>query len=391
MSFSRFALAGLLLSVVKADILPSSSNIAVSSQAQVQPSVHCRTILGTKSVSSVPTTTKTRHIHDPTPVVIFTTVQDTVTSTPLASTILATDYATTTVTTTATPATDVFSTTSTAYEYATSWVTPSDFTTTVWSTDLITQTSTTTIATSAGFTPIVDTFTTATAQKRSLNEGVEQCTPWLDDYQYPKEVVCEVKYIIKTTTVSTVTEAPATATAVAPSTTVTLTSTVTSNTVLIPSDVSITSSFSTTSYVTVVSDLPVVTDTVTSTTSQVVAISTTSAYAACATNNIASAPLGSEFGIYAGQYIFQIVFSHLPDDSISVGDSTSETACCESCQESSTCALSYYHATSTSKWCYLMNVKTCAFSSDYATAYVEDNTNGFSVSNGNCAHYVAYA
>ncbi|KAJ5888636.1 hypothetical protein N7495_008677 [Penicillium taxi] len=384
MSFSRFALAGLLLSVANA-----VSVSPVSSQAQVQPSATCRTILGDESLSSVPTITKTRRVHDPTPVVVFTTVQDTVTYTPSLSTILATDYETATITSTATPATDVFSTTSTEFEYTTSWVTPSDVTATLWSTSSITQTSTATIASSPGFTPIVDTLPTATVAKRSLAEDQEECVPWLDDYQYPKEVICHEKYIIKTTTVSTVTETPITATAAAPSTTVTVTSTITSNTVVVPSDVSTTLSFSTTSYITVVTDAPAVTDTVTSTATEIVAISTTSSYAACATNNIASSPLSSDYGSFAGQYINAVAFTKVPGMRISVGDTSSQTACCESCQQSSDCAFSYYAGISSSlRYCYLVHTTTCSVADTYSTAWIEHTVSSLSISNGNCGHYV---
>ena len=48
----------------------------------------CKTELGTKSVKSVPTTTITRTIHDPTPVISLTKTQDTITVTPAVSTVM---------------------------------------------------------------------------------------------------------------------------------------------------------------------------------------------------------------------------------------------------------------------------------------------------------------
>lgn len=386
MSISRFALAAILLGQASA----GSSSVPVSSQAHVHTAV-CRTVLGLTSVASVPTTTLTRRIHDPSPVVVFSTVQDTVTVTPAVSTLTATDYETTTVTSTASTITDVFSTTSTEFDTATFTVTPDDITSTVLLTASITVTTTSTIAAAASLTPIVDTMPTTTALiNRSFEPSLENdCSPIVDDYKYAQEVVCHEKIILKTTTISTVTEAPATATAAAPSTTVTETSTITTSSVVVPDDVSTTLSYSTTSTITETSTAPAVTDTVTSTTTVTAAISTTSAYAACATNNIAGAPLSSDYGSLAGEYIYSLSWGTVPGFKLSVAVSTSAEACCITCQETSDCAGSFYYEFSSSKYCYIITTTTCSSSSTYGYAAVGSTelTYSFQASNGNCGQW----
>jgi Predicted solute binding protein len=147
------------------------------------------------------------------------------------------------------------------------------------------------------------------------------------------EVVCHEKIILKTTTISTVTKAPTTATAAVPSTTVTETSTITTSSVVVPDDVSTTLSYRTTSTITETCTAPAVTDTVTATTTVTAAISTTSEYAACATNNIAGAPLSSDLGSLAGEYIYSLSWGTVSGYSSLVSVSTSAEACCISCQE----------------------------------------------------------
>jgi hypothetical protein len=396
MSISRLALAASLLGYASAGNVQSSS-LPVSSQAHVHTAV-CTTVLGLTSVASVPTTTITRRIHDPTPVVVFSTVQDTVTVTPSVSTLTATDYETTTVTSTASTVTDVFSTTSTEFDTATLTVTPNDITSTAYLTAAITATITSTIEASAALTPIVDTLTTSTvvynALKRSFEPSLDNdCSPVLDDFKYAQEVVCHEKIILKTTTISTVTESPATSTAAVPSTTVTATSTITTSSVVVPDDVSTTLSYSTTSTITETSTAPAVTDTVTSTVTATVAVSTTSAYAACATNNIAGAPLSSDFGGLAGDYIYSLSWGTVSGYGSSVAVSTSAEACCISCQEKANCAFSfYYEPTSIQKFCYMITTTTCSSSDTYGYAYVGSNelTYSFQASNGNCGQLRRY-
>ena len=385
MSIQRLTLAaGLLLGQVSSST-PAASSSVPSSQAYI-PSVSCRTVLGTSSVESVPTTTFTRVVHDPTPIVIFSTTQDTVTVTPAVSTATVTDYETTTVTSTAYTVTDTFSTTSTEYDTMTVTLTDDPVTATIYTTVSTTSTSTSTVATSSGFTPIADTMPTASAYKRSLTED-DSCSPWLDDYKYPKEVKCREKVIIKTTTVSTLTEAPFTTIAPTPSTTVTVTSTVTSDSVVVPSDVSTTLSYSTTSTITETSYAAGETSTVTSTTTAVVALATASYYDACAANNIAGSPLSSDFGSMAGQYIYLISFTNVPGESLTVGNTASAYDCCVSCIESSNCAMSYYNAISSSvQYCYLIHTTTCSATSTYASAYVYSSSTTIELSNGNCGY-----
>ncbi|KAJ5769090.1 hypothetical protein N7520_003649 [Penicillium odoratum] len=370
-----------------------SSSVPVSSQAPVHTAI-CSTVLGLSPVASVPTTTITRRIHDPSPVVVFSTIQDTVTVTPAVSTLTATDYETTTITSTASTVTDVFSTTSTEFDTATLTVTPDDITSTAVSTVSITVTTTSTIAASDSFTPIVDTLTTAMPiynDKRSFEPSLDNdCSPILDDYKYAQEVVCLEKIILKTTTISTVTEAPTTATAAAPSTTVTETNTITTSSVVVPDDVSTTLSYSTTSTITETSTAPAVTDTVTATTTITAAISTTSTYAACATNNIAGVPLSSDFGGLAGDYIGTLAWNNVPGYTVSVNAvSSSVEDCCISCQEDSACALSGYYEYSSSKYCYLIKTTTCSSSTTYGWAYLTSDvlTYSFQASNGNCGQW----
>ncbi|KAJ5766107.1 uncharacterized protein N7511_003723 [Penicillium nucicola] len=384
MSFNRFVFAaGLLLGQVSATSSVASSQLA-SSQVHVH-TADCQTHLGTSSVKAVPTTTITRTYHDPSPVVIFTTTQETLTVTPAVSTEIITDYETTTLTSTANAITDTFSTTSTEYDTATVTLTPAPITSTVFSTASSTSTVTSTIATSAGFTPIVDTMAAPTVYKRTLEQQEEeQCSPWLDDYEYPQNVVCHEKRVIKTTTLSTVTEAPATVTAATPSTTVTVTNTITSNSVVLPSDVSTTLSYSTTSTITETTTAAAETDTVTATTSILAGVTTTAAYAACATNNIAGSPLSSDFGAYAGYYISSLTFTHVTGESLSVGNTASPYDCCVSCIETANCAMSYYWASGTVKYCYKIATTVCSTTSTYGTANLISGSSATQLSNGNC-------
>ncbi|KAJ5306913.1 hypothetical protein PENANT_c003G07906 [Penicillium antarcticum] len=389
MSFSRFVFAaGLLLGQVSATSSAASSQVA-SSQVHVH-TANCRTHLGTSSVKAVPTTTITRTYHDPSPVVVFSTTQETLTVTPAVSIETITDYETTTLLSTADVITDTFSTTSTEYDTATLTLTPALITATVFATVSSTSTVTSTVATSAGFTPIADTIATPTVYKRSLEqEEEEQCSPWLDDYEYPQKVVCHEKRVIKTTTVSTVTAAPATITAATPFTTVTVTNTITSNSVVLPSDVSTTLSYSTTSTITETSTAVAETDTVTSTSTILAGVTTTAAYAACATNNIAGSPLSSDFGSYAGYYISSLTFSHVPGESLSVGNTDSPYDCCVSCIEASNCAMSYYWSSGSVKYCYKIATSVCSTSSTYGTANLQSSYSGTQLSNGNCGYIKA--
>ncbi|OQE11067.1 hypothetical protein PENVUL_c003G10299 [Penicillium vulpinum] len=384
MSIRRFALAaGLLLGQVSAST-PAASSPPASSQVHV-PIPTCRTELGLSSVKSVPTTTITRTIHEHTPVVVLTTILETVTVTPAVSTEIVTGYETTIITSTADAITDTFSTTSTEFDTATLTLTPAPITTTVAEVLSTTSTSTSTIATSAGFTPIVDTLPPAVTFKRAFEED-DGCAPWVDDYKYPQAVVCHEKIIIKTTTVSTVTGEPTTSTAATPTTTVTVTNTITSSSVILPSDVSTTLSFSTTSTITETTFAVGETSTVTSTSTVLAGTTTTSFYAACATNNLAGSPLSSDFGAAAGTYINAVELTHVAGQKMTVGNTQSAYECCASCMASPTCVFSYYWASSpTVKYCYLFAGNTCSVVNNYGIAYLQTRAqNGMQLSNGNC-------
>ncbi|CAI7580325.1 unnamed protein product [Penicillium glandicola] len=372
MSIRRFAIAaGLLLGQVSAST-PAASSPPASSQAHVATET-CRTELGSSSVKSVPTTTITATIHERTPVVVLTTTLETITVTPAVSTEIVTDYETTIITTTADTITDTFSTTSTEFDTTTLTLTPAPITTTVAEVLSTISTSTSTIATSAGFTPVADTLPPTVTVKRSLEEN-DSCTPWLDDYKYPQAVVCHEKNIIKTTTISTVTGSPITVSVATPTTTATITVTITSSSVVLPSDVSTTLSFSTTSTITETTLAAGETSTVTSTSTVLAGTTTTSFYAACATNNLAGSPLSSDFGSAAGKSIYVLEFTNFPGQKLTVGNTNSPYDCCASCIESSTCAISYYYAPSSSvKYCYLISATTCSFASHYGTAYLQSD------------------
>ncbi|KAJ6155677.1 hypothetical protein N7470_006243 [Penicillium chermesinum] len=299
MLITRLIVAGALLCQASAFRAVSSQNSGIASQRH-ESTMTCRTELATTSVKSVPTTTLTTTIHGKHTVVVYSTARDTVIYTPV-STETATDYTTTTLTSTADAVTDTFSTTSTVFDTATLTVTADPTTITFVSTTSTVSTRTYTIAAAGGFTPIVDTLTAPTLLKRALLEEEDTCSPWIDDYKYPKAVECHEKLIIKPTTTSVITATPFTATATTSTTTVTVTSTVTTSSIVLPSDVSTTLSFSTTSTITETTSVPGETSAATITATVLGTVSATSVYAACATPNIASAPLGAEFGSNAGR------------------------------------------------------------------------------------------
>lgn len=389
-SISRFALvAGLLLGHASASI-PAVSSVPASSQAHAMTAT-CETRLGTASVKSVPTVTHTHTIHDRHPVVVFTTTLDTITVTPTQSTQVVTNYETSTVTSTASTVTDIFSTTSTFYHTSTFSRQDLPSTATVFLAVSTTSTSTSTIPTSSGFLPIADTIPpTPTVYKRSLQEEQEpECALWVDDYRYAQEVVCHEKNVITMTTTSTVTGSPVTITAATPVTTVTVTDTITSRSVVIPSDVSTTLSYSTTKTITETVEVLASTTTLTSTTTVVGAVATATSYAACAASNIAGNPLSADFGSVAGKYMYYVTFSQIAGERLSVGNTASVYDCCVSCQESATCAMSYYWHSSVVTYCYLISSTQCSATDNYATVALHDAKSNIQMSNGNCGHVVS--
>ncbi|CAI7599118.1 unnamed protein product [Penicillium bialowiezense] len=368
-SISRFALvAGLLLGHASAGI-PAASSLPASSQAHVM----------------------TATFHDRHPVVVLTTTLDTITVTPAQSTQVVTDYETSTVTSTAFTVTDTFSTTSTFYETSTYSRQDSPSTATVFLAVSTTSTTTSTIPTSSGFLPIADTIpSTPTVYKRSLQEEKEpECVPWVDDYQYAQEVVCYEKNVITMTTTSTVTGSPVTITAATPITTVTVTDTITSRSVVVPTDVSTTLSYSTTKTLTETVEVLASTTTLTSTTTVVGAVATATSYAACAANNIAGNPLSADFGSVEGKYMYYVTFANIAGEKLTVGNTASVYDCCVSCQESATCAMSYYWHSSAVTYCYLISTSQCSATDTYATVALHDAASNIQMSNGNCGHVVS--
>ncbi|OJJ42515.1 hypothetical protein ASPZODRAFT_137154 [Penicilliopsis zonata CBS 506.65] len=386
MSLSLALVAGLLLGQASAG---SSSAVASSSYIYVpSTTVTCFSELGLTSVASIPTTSITRTIHDTNPVVVYTTVQDTVTVTPDTTTVTLTDYETDTITSTALTATDTFSTTSTEYATTTVTITPTLVTFTETTVIETSVTSTATIPTPAGFTPIVDTVTaTGAANKRSLEQEEDTCGgQWVDDYQYATAVECVAKVTVHTTTTSTITATPATSTAATPTATATDTATITSTSTVVPGDVSTTLSYGTTSTLTETSTAatPITTLIVTSTITT--GVTTTSFYAACATNNIAGAPLSSDFGSLAGLYIYQVQYSGIEDASIKVTSGSTAYDCCVTCIENSLCALSLFD----DGYCFNIDTTTayCSESADYAKILLTTSAEDYAVSNGNCGHAI---
>lgn len=388
MAFRIALMAGLLLGQVKANA-PLARTPLASTPVAAQPSIVCRTELGTESVAIIPTSTVTHTSYDTHPVVVYSTFQDTVTVTPTASWLSLTEYATSTVTVTADTITDTFSTTSTQYTTATSTLTLPPVTATSVTTISVLSTTTSTISAASGLTPIADTMATPTAQKRELYENTEDsCPNWVGDYQYATAVECVATVVFKTTTTSTVTESPATTTVAEPTSTTTATSTVTSSSTVLPSDASTTLSYSTLLTVTETSTAPAVTSTVTSSTTVVSGVTTTSFYAACATNNIASAPLSSDFGSLAGQYVYEISFTDVPGEGLSTVSKSSQYDCCVACQQNSKCAFAYMFTTGSN--CYIMTTSVCS-SATYGNAETESSpTDGaITVSNGPCGRILS--
>lgn len=388
MAFRIVLTAGFLLGQVSANA-PLARTPLASTPIAAQPSIVCRTELGTESVAVIPTSTVTHTSYDTHPVVIYSTLQDTVTVTPSASWRSLTEYATSTVTVTADTITDTFSTTSTQYSTATSTLTLPPVTSTSTSTISVLSTTTSTISAAAGVTPIADTLAAPTAAKRELSENSEDsCPNWDDDYQYATAVECVATVVVRTTTTSTLTESPATLTAAEPTSTTITTSTVTSSSTVLPSDASTTLSYSTLLTVTETSTAPAVTSTVTSSTTVISGVTTTSFYAACATNNIASSPLSSDFGSLAGKTIFAIELTNIPGSTVSTVSKTSQYDCCVACQQNAQCAFSYMFTGL--QFCYMMTTTSCS-SETYGYVDVHSSTDGaITVSNGPCGHLLSH-
>jgi hypothetical protein len=133
----------------------------------------------------------------PNPVTVTSAMYTTVTVTHLE-----TDYETVTVTTT-----DSFSTTSTIMDTVTATLTPAAVTATVVASASVLVTSTSTVATSSGF--YLSTGLPAAANKRSLPQSEVPvdvgCALGVDDFKYPRAVVCTVQVVVQTTVIDSVT------------------------------------------------------------------------------------------------------------------------------------------------------------------------------------------
>jgi hypothetical protein len=138
--------------------------LATSVFAQ-SPTINCRTLLGTKSVAKVPTTTTTTTGSDrPTSTIV---VQPTVT-TRVGWLSTSTRTKTKTVTTTDKAVTDVFETTTIVYDVSTI-TNEATVTSTSTSTSTTSTTSTTIIATTQGFKNIRDTLNKQSLARRAIN------------------------------------------------------------------------------------------------------------------------------------------------------------------------------------------------------------------------------
>ena len=172
--------------------------LLVTSALAQSPTVNCRTVLGTKSVAKVPTsTTTTTAANRPTSTIV---VQSTVTTRAgWAST--STRTKTETETTTDEAVTDVFESTSTVYEVST--ITDvATVTSTSTSTSTTSTTSTTIIATTAGFRNIRDTLNSQGLRRRAINHphaapekrAVASGAKGVIAQSYPAEVTCKESF-----------------------------------------------------------------------------------------------------------------------------------------------------------------------------------------------------
>jgi hypothetical protein len=124
----------------------------------------------------------------------------------------------------------------------------------------------------------------------------------IKDLRHPQSVTCIKEVIVEIIIIETFIGAPITKTVRAPRVTTHITSAVTTTSTIIPVDVSTTVSETVTCTITSATTLRPTTQTVT-TTATVIESNTTSACAACATDNLAGSPLSSDFGDLAGLYI----------------------------------------------------------------------------------------
>ncbi|KAJ5808016.1 hypothetical protein N7474_009285 [Penicillium riverlandense] len=177
---------------------------------------------------------------------------------------------------------------------------------------------------------------------------------------------------------------PITKTVCAPRVTTHTTSTVTTTSTFVPADVWTTVSATVTSTITSATTLPPTTRTFT-TTNAVTESSTTSFFAACATNNIAGALLSSDFGDVAGQYISNYNLAGLPGADAYWTDAITPYDCCTACIQDESCGLSILNSQGS---CYKIDGSTCSQPNCVDAFFGTTATYHLTISNGNCAELI---
>ncbi|KAJ5805179.1 hypothetical protein N7474_011066 [Penicillium riverlandense] len=337
----------------------------------------------------VPTATLTRTQTLP-PIIIIYTSHPTVTKTPPVVTDTKTKFVKRTTSVTAKANTDTVCVTSTEFDTTTRTHTPPAVTNTVCTDTTITTTSTSHIPTIYGFTPIVDTLPTSTAVEEVKRDlvSLERRSQVIGhkDFKYPKSVKCIHEVFVEVIIIEIIIGHPITKWLPAHTTCVTKTDTISVTKTIVPPDVSATVTDTITSTVCVGTTLPVETDTVTRTDTATASVVST-AYDACATNNIAISPFSSDYGRLAGlspQYL------PLPDGvTLTQAPSNINTPydCCVSCVQDTSCVL----ASLEDGVCSLVNAETCDPSENRLTAYI--SARGYtdvSLSNGACGYLVGH-
>ncbi|CAL5874003.1 uncharacterized protein PFLUO_LOCUS8288 [Penicillium psychrofluorescens] len=348
------------------------TSTAVSHQTKLGQSAH---------KGPVPTVTVERSKTIFRTVTVSTTVHSTTTKKLKPMTVTDTAFTTSTAYVTASANTDVVTDTWTEFDTATVTVTPAPISVTVGSDTTTTTTTTSTIATADGFIPIVSSLPTALPmqeQRRGLEKRSNAVS--IKDMRHPQSVTCIKEVIVEIIIIEIFIGAPITKTVCAPRVTTHKTSAVTTTSTIIPADVLTTDCEIVTCTITSATTLPPTTQTVT-TPVIVTESSTTSAFAACATNNIAGAPLSPDFGDLTSLYIDGL--SWLPGTTLTNNGATTPYDCCASCIQDDSCAFSYFEIQGSS--CLLLDTTTCSQSNTFGWADLTPlGEFTAAASNGNC-------
>ncbi|KAJ5604562.1 hypothetical protein N7510_009716 [Penicillium lagena] len=333
----------------------------------------------------VPTAT-VRHTKTLAPIIIIYTEHPTVTKTRAAVTHTKTKIVKSTTSVTAAANTDTVCVTSTEFDTTTKTRTPPAVTSTVCTDTTITTTTTSNIPTVYGFIPIISTLPTPTAVKKEKEEKrelvpLERRSQGFDhaDFRYPKSVKCTHEVVVEVIIIEIIIGPPIIKWLPAHTTTVTKTDHISVTKTIVPPDVSATVTDTITSTICVDTTLPAVTDTVTSTnTATASAVST--AYDACATNNIAITPFSHEFGDIAGDYLVELTIPHhVRDVTQTQASSDSPYDCCVLCAQDSSCVLSGYEDGT----CFIYNAARCVPSENQLTGSISHRgKSGVGLSNG---------